>query len=63
MEGGIGFKKEGESTEEKVVKVINCSWKADGISEVRQYRFKMEGKRRQKGEQLIITKKQVELTS
>ncbi len=62
MEGGIGFKKEGESTEEKV-KVINCSWKVDGIGEVRQYRFKMEGKRMQKGERLIITKKLVELTS
>ncbi len=35
----------------------------DGIGEVRQCRFKMEGKRRQKGQRLIITKKRVESTS
>ncbi len=33
MEGDVGIKKEGESTEEKV-KEINCSWKADRIGEV-----------------------------
>ncbi len=59
MDGGVGFKKEGESTEE----AINHNRKADGIGEVRQCRFKMEGKRRQKGERLIITKKWVESTS
>ncbi len=34
-----------------------------GIGEVRTRRFKMEGKRRQKGERLIVTKKRVESTS
>ncbi len=33
MEGDVGIKKEGVSTEEKV-KEINCSWKADRIGEV-----------------------------
>ncbi len=33
-----------------------------GIDEVRPRRFKMEGKRRQKGERLIVTKKQEEST-
>ncbi len=56
MEGGVGFKKEGKSTKEKV-KVINCNWKAGGIGEVKLRRFKMEGKGRQKGELLIVTKK------
>ena len=54
MEGGVGFKKGGKCTKEK---------KAGVISEVRRCRFKMEGKRRQKGERLIITKKRVESTS
>ncbi len=35
----------------------------DGIGEVRRCRFKMEGKKRQKGERLIITKKRVESMS
>ncbi len=58
MEGGVGFIKQGKSTEEKVKGDIVT----DGNGEVRLYRFKMEGKRRQKGERLIITKKQVEST-
>ncbi len=35
----------------------------DGIGEVRRCKFKMGGKRRQKGERLIIAKEWVELTS
>ncbi len=62
MEGGVDFKKQGKSTEEKV-KGDYRNWNADEIGEVRQCRFKMEGKRRQKGERLIITKKRVESTS
>ncbi len=39
MEGGVGFKKEGESTEEKVY-----NWKANGIGEVRVVGLKWKGK-------------------
>ncbi len=39
MEGGVGFKMEGENMREKV----------DGIGEVRRHTIKMEEKRRQKG--------------
>ncbi len=61
MEGGLGLKKEGESTEEKE-KAINRNCEADRSKACRfkmegKRRFKMEGKRRQKGERLIITKK------
>ena len=43
MEGRVGFKKEGGSTEEKV-KAINRNW-AGGIGEVAKgCRFKMEGR-------------------
>ncbi len=55
MEGSVVFKKLGESTEEKV--------ETDGIGKLRRCRIKMEGKRRQKGKRLIISKKRVELTS
>ncbi len=52
-----GFIKEGESNEGKRRLIVT-----DGNGEVRRYRFKMEGNRRQKGKRLIITKKQVEST-
>ncbi len=43
--------------------MINRNRKADGIGAVRPCRFTMEGKRKQKGERLIITKKRVESTN
>ena len=59
MEGGVGFKKGGKSMKEKV-KGDYRNWKVGGIGEVRPRRFKKEGKRRQKGKRLIVTKKRVE---
>ena len=46
MEGSVVFKKEGESTEEKV--------RTDGIGKLRWCRIKIEGKRRQKGKRLPL---------
>ncbi len=44
MEGGVGSRKYGREGKRRKAEVRRCS-------------FKMEGKRRQKGERLVITKK------
>ena len=44
MKGRVGFKKEGEKYGREGKKVINLSWKADGIGEVKGVGFKWKGR-------------------